>query len=215
MKKLNKLTKYTPLLFLSVMGTTMATDVSVPLTFTTLPAITIDEIQPLAFGDVLSLTQADTCTMSTALGTELTKAQEGADSTSSTLWSGGGVLVAGLAGELTGPCDSDVDGQVGIYEILSGPDANITVTISNGTATDISFVPAGYVTDLVEGTSFTRETIVFGAANGVTVNSSAALSPFGVAGTNRAVIGGVITNFVALNAGQPYATDFNLNVVYQ
>jgi hypothetical protein len=215
MKKLNKLTKCTPLLFLTVMGTTMATDVSVPLTFTTLPAITIDEIQPLAFGDVLSLTQADTCTMSTSAGTELTPAQEGADGTSAALWSGGGVATAQDAGGLTGACDGDVNGQVGIYEIVSGVDANITVTISSGTATDISFVPAGYVTDAVEGTSFTRETIVFGAANGVTVNATAALSPFSPAGTNRAVIGGVITNFVALSAGLPYATDFNLNVVYQ
>lgn len=214
MKPLNIFKKASPLLMLAAAVPAMATDVNVPLSFTTLPVISITQIRALDFGPVLSLTLADTCTMSTSLGTPLTPAQEGADSTNAGLWSAPGVLAANSTGRLSGDCTGAADGTTGIYEIRSFANANITVSISEGTATDISFVPAGYVTDLAEGTSFTRETLTSGGA-GTAANASAALTAYAQAGTNRAIIGGTITNFAPLSAGGSYATDFNLNVVYQ
>ncbi|WP_339721739.1 hypothetical protein [uncultured Paraglaciecola sp.] len=213
MKQLNTFKKATPLLLIAAMTPAMATDVNVPLNFTTLPVITIAEITPMDFGAVLSLTLADTCTMSTSAGTALTPAQEGVDSTNSTIFSSA-TLAQNSVGELSGSCSGADDGQVGIYEITSFADANITVSVTTGTATDISFEPVGYVTDLDEaGGNFTRETL--NTTTDALVNSSTSLTAYAQAGTNRAIVGGTITNFAALNAGDAYATDFNLNVVYQ
>ncbi|ABG39832.1 hypothetical protein Patl_1306 [Paraglaciecola sp. T6c] len=213
MKYANKFKKAAPLLLLPIMGVASATDVTVPLSFTTLPVIEIEEIQPLAFGDVLTLAQAATCTMSTNAGTALTPAQEGSDLTSAAIF-GTGALLANSAGELSNGCDGD-DGQVGIYKITSFADADITVSLSSGTDSEINFVPAGYVTDLVEGAPGTPARTPIANGGDVDVNASAATTAFGAAGTNRAIIGGTITNFAPLTAGGQYATDFNLNVVYQ
>jgi hypothetical protein len=211
MKHLNTFKKATPLLLIAAMSPAMATDLLVPINFTTLPVITITAITPLDFGPVLSLTLADTCTMSTSAGTALTPAQEGTDSTDAVLF--GTPAVAQSVGEFSGDCSGAADGTPGIYEITSFADADITVSVTAGTATDISFAPAGYVTNVVEAGVFSRETLAVGTD--ALVNASASLTAFGQAGTNRAIVGGTITNFAALTAGAPYATDFNLNVVYQ
>jgi hypothetical protein len=210
MKQLNIFKKATPLLLITAMSPAMATDITVPINFTTLPIIEITEEIAMDFGPVLSLTLADTCTMLTNAGTLLSAADEGADSTSATFAT---TLAQNSVGQLSGSCAGAADAQPGVYEIKSFADANITVSVTAGTATDISFAPAGYVTDLVEGGTFTRETLAIGTD--ALVNASATLTAFGLAGTNRAIVGGTITNFASLTAGDLYATDFNLNVVYQ
>jgi len=212
MNQLNKFKKAAPLLLLTAMSPAMATDLLVPLNFTTLPVISIATITALDFGPVLSLTLADTCTMSTSAGTDLTPTQEGADSTDALVFTGG-TAIAQPVGAFTGDCLGAADGTPGIYEITSFVDALITVTVTAGTATDISFAPAGYVTDLDESGGFSREALSIGVDAGA--EASAAISAYAQAGTNRAVIGGTITNFAPLVAGDPYATDFNLDVVYQ
>jgi hypothetical protein len=214
MKNRNTLKKVTPLLLLSAMAPAMATDVSVPLNFTTLPVITITPIRDLNFGAVLSLGAAASCTMKAidgANGTALTAVQEGADATSYA----NGDNTGNFAGLLEGSCAGGADGAVGIYEIKSFQDADITVSVTAGTTTEIAFTPNGYVTDLDDtaGDSFTREPLFIGTD--ADANASTALTAQSVAGTNRAIIGGTIINQVGLAAGAPYATDFNLNVVYQ
>jgi len=208
MNYIKKLKKAAPLLLLPIMGSAIATDITVPLNFTTLPVITIAEITPMAFGDVLSLTQADTCAMATNAGTTITPTDEGADLNIANY----GSVAAVAVGQLSGVC-AGADAQPGIYEISSFADADITVSVSVGTDTDIGFVPSGYVTNLIEGGTATREPISTGTP--ALVNASAALSAYSAAGTNRAIIGGTITNLVTLTAGGSYATDFNLDVVYQ
>jgi len=207
MKHYKKIIKATPLLLLPVMGSTLATDVTVPLNFTTLPVISMEEITPMAFGDVLSLTQAATCTMKVDAGTPITDAEEGTTEVSTDA----GALSVGELDAGT-DCAGD-DGQVGIYEITSFADANITVSVTVGVATDIAFTPIGYVTNVIEGGTSTREDL--DVDTDADVNASATLSAFSNAGTNRAIVGGTITNQATLTAGSPYATDFNLNVVYQ
>jgi hypothetical protein len=211
MKTLNTFKKATPLLLLTAMSPAMATDLLVPINFTTLPVITLLEVTALDFGPVLSLTLADTCTMSTSVGTALTPTQEGTDSTDGVVHNT--TAAAQSAGAFTGDCLGAADGTPGIYEITSFTDADITVTLTAGTATSISFAPAGYVTNLVEAGAFTRETLAIGTP--ANVNASAAITAYAQPGTNRAIVGGTITNFTALTAGAPYATDFNLDVVYQ
>ena len=210
----NKFKKAAPLLLLPIMGSALAAEVSVPLNFTTLPVIEIEERQALAFGDVLSLTQSHTCTMDAKTGTiALTPALEGADLTNATIYPT--VAPAIQSGNLSGNCSGD-DGNVGIYEITSFANANITVSVTNGTSGGlISFTPVGYVTNLIEGTGgkATREELKVGTD--ALVNASEALSAFAAAGTNRAIIGGTITNQNTLTAGDQYTADFNLNVVYQ
>ena len=214
MKNINTFKKATPLLLISAMAPAMATDVNVPLNFTTLPVITILSIRDLDFGPVLSLGAAASCTMKAidaANGTLLTPSQEGADATAYA----NGDNAVNYAGLLTGSCAGGADGNVGIYEITSFQDADITVSVTAGTTTDIEFSPNGYVTDLDDtvADSFTRESLSIGV--GANANASTALTGFSVIGTSRAIIGGTIINQVGLTAGDPYATDFNLNVVYQ
>ena len=213
MKQLNTFKKTTPLLLLIAIAPVMATDVNVPLNFTTLPVITITPERALDFGAVLSLTLADSCTMGTddAGGTAITPAQEGVDSSNAVTFSVAS-LPAALLGLLSGDCSGGANGEPGIYEITSFADADITISVTAGTATDISFAPIGYVTNIA-GTTFSRPAISIGVD--ADASASPVLTAFAQAGTNRAVIGGTITNFAGLNAGQAYATDFNLNVVYQ
>lgn len=214
MKNSNIIKKFTPLLLIAAMAPAMATDVSVPLNFTTLPVITILPIRDLNFGPVLSLSAASTCTMKAidgVNGTALTPSQEGADAAAYT----NGDNAPNFAGLLEGSCAGGADGEVGIYEITSFQDADITVNVTKGTTTEIEFTPSGYVTDLddTSGSSFTREALTIGTD--AEVNASTALTGFSVIGTSRAIIGGTIINQIGLTAGNPYTTDFNLNVIYQ
>jgi hypothetical protein len=214
MKNLNALKKATPILLMAAIAPAMATDVNVPLNFTTLPVITITEIQALDFGPVLTLSAAADCSMGTndVGGTPLTFALEGGDPDKAAYTNT--ALTQALTGLLSGTCAGAANGDVGIYEITSFKDADITVSVTAGTPTDIAFSPVGYVTDLDEaGGNFSREVLFVGTD--ADVNASTLLTAFSQIGTNRAIIGGEIINQVGLNAGTPYSTDFNLNVVYQ
>lgn len=180
-----------------------ATDLTVPITFQTLPVITITEVQALSFGNVLSLTQASTCKLeATSTGHSLSNSEEGQVVAAN----------AATAGVLSGACAGEPDGTPGIYQITSFASANITVSLTAGTASEIAFNPEGYVVDYNAGTP-ERDAITVStdanvqATNAITANSQA--------GTNRVIIGGTVTNQQALTAGSDYTTDFDLDVVYQ
>jgi hypothetical protein len=209
MKHFNKFIKATPLLLLPLMGSAMATDITVPLNFSTLPVIDIQELTPMAFGDVLSLAQAATCTMSATAGANISIADEGQDMVTLN-----GTLAAPGGGTLSNACVGLADGQPGVYEVTSFAGANITVSVTAGTATEIALDPSGYATSVTAGTS-SRPSVSVGIGNDANVTASATLTAFSAAGTNRVIVAGTITNQTTLTAGSPYATDFNLNVVYQ
>ena len=203
MKKMNNLKK---LAFAMAVGASMnasAADFNAGLAFDTLPAITISEIRAMDFGAVLSLTQAATCAMSadSAGGTEtLTDTQLGVN-----------IAAYNNSGELTGGCTGN--GTVGIYEVSSYSGAAITVSVTAGTATDIAFVPSGFAVDHNGGGAATGETL--GVGTDADVEAANAITAFTQAGVSRVVVGGTITNQVALTADGTYNTDFNLDVVYQ
>jgi hypothetical protein len=214
--KLNKLFKLTSVsAVLAVSTTALATDVTVPLSFKTLPVITVTEVKAMDFGAVLTLAQADTCTMSTTAGGKVTLSDEGQDL--ATITTGGTGLAAPLGGQLSNDCAGAPDGQPGIYQISSFEGADITVNLATGTATDISLNPAGYVVDLNDdlqtNSTASRETLAIGTD--AAVRASGALTAYSQKGINRVVIGGTIINQNALTADTAYNTDFTINVTYQ
>lgn len=179
-----------------------ATDITAGITFTTLPAITMTEIRSLSFGNSLYLTNGAFCTMDQATGTETMTATQVGSTTR--------VGDFDNIGALTGTCDTAVNGVAGIYEVSSATDANISITISQGTATEVSFLPTGYT---VEYTGDTLVTIPEGVATATVASGTADASDI-VTGRNRIIVVGTLSNTQALSAGQSYATDFNIDVVY-
>jgi hypothetical protein len=210
MKLLSTLKKASPLLLLPFANNALATDVTVPLTFETLPVITITEVQPIVFGNVLPLAQAASCVMEADPDTHrLTTTEEGKN-----IVDGG---TSGLtAGAFSGGCAGEPDGQPGIYEIASFAGADLTVSVTAGTATDIAFAPLGYaVNHDSPSTTANTNRVDLSVGTDANVKAASALTAFTQAGRNRVVIGGTVTNQNALTAGADYTTDFNLNVVYQ
>lgn len=203
MKLLKKCKLASAIALLPLAASVSATDLTVPITFDTLPVITITEVQPLAFGSVLSLTQASTCTMeATAAGHGLSNSEEGQ------------IIAAGAAtaGVLSGDCAGEPDGAPGIYEVTSFASADITVSLTAGAASEILFTPLGYVVDYNAGTP---QRVALTTAASTNAQATNVLSALSNAGTNRVIIGGSIQNQQALTAGQDYTTSFDLDVVYQ
>jgi len=193
---LKNLQKALPLLILPLAYGANASDVTASLTFETLPVITIVETTPMDFGQVLSLAQAATCSLSATVGTVIVEADDGTAVTTPA----GGDLGTGCSGE----------GQPGVYTITSVASADIQVSVVAGAATQISFDPIGVVIDL--GTS-ARDTL--NTTTPAAVQASATLNAYTAAGTNRVIMGGTIVNQTTLTSGTAYTTTFDLNVVYQ
>lgn len=189
--------KLMPLLVLPLASSALATDVTVPLSFETLPVITVTEVTPMDFGQVLSLAQAATCTMSATAGSVVTQSDDGNPTTTPA----GGDLSNGCSGE----------GQPGIYTIQSVASASIQVSLTAGAATEIGFVPEGIVIDY--NTAPARDPIT--TSTPAVVEASASLNAFTAAGTNRVIMGGTITNQQTLASGTAYNTTFDIDVIYQ
>jgi hypothetical protein len=197
MTNFKSLKKLMPLLVLPLASSALATDVTIPLSFETLPVITVTEETPMDFGQVLSLEQAATCTMSASSGAAVTQSDDGNPTT----------VPAG--GDLSGSCTGE--GQPGIYTIQSVASASIQVSLTAGAATEIGFVPSGIVIDYNGGA--VRDPVT--TTSPVVVEASATLNAFTAAGTNRVIMGGVITNQQTLASATAYTTTFDIDVIYQ
>jgi len=190
--------KALPLLILPLAHGANATDVTASLTFETLPVITIVEETPLDFGPVLSLAQADSCTLSATVGSIIVEADDGITGTTPA----GGDLTAGTC--------SGGTAQPGVYTITSVASADIQVSVTAGAATEIAFTPVGVV---INSTGPARDAI--DGTTSPTVTASATLNAYTSAGTNRVIMGGTIVNQTTLTSGAPYSTTFDIDVVYQ
>jgi hypothetical protein len=195
-KYMKNLKKTLSILLLPLASVANAIDVTVPLSFATLPVIDVDEVTPMDFGQVLNLAQAATCTLSATSGTVITIADDGVAGTTPA----GGDLSVGCSGE----------GIPGVYTITSVPGAEIQVSVVAGLATEISLAPIGVV---INHTGPAREPI--DVSTSPIVFASAAINAYTAAGTNRVIMGGTITNTQALASGIGYTTTFDINVVYQ
>ncbi|NVK23968.1 MAG: hypothetical protein HWE10_03485 [Gammaproteobacteria bacterium] len=217
MKTLNLLKKSAIVSLLTTASLAQATDVTVPLVFETVPEITVTNVKDIDFGNVLTLSQADECVMSTSAGGSLLVSDEGFDVDASATGAPDDGTTDPAGGELSSDCLGAADAQPGVYEISSSPGATISVTVAAGAATEILFEPAGYITDFANnpGTAAQiRNAFVDGVAD-TGIVASGALNAFSAAGTNRVIVGGKITNQQALTAEQSYTTTFDINVVYQ
>jgi hypothetical protein len=203
-----KTNKIKSLVALAMMGTCSqltAAEVTANISFTTLPEITVSQVRAISFGQVLSLTANAICTMGVdgGGGTEaLTNAQAGYDAVTATDMQD--------AGDLTGACDTNANGTVGIYEISSFRGADVAITLEKGTATEIDFTPAGKVYDY-DATALEDLAAV---GSSYQVQASSATTAFILEGKNRVFLGGTIQNTQALEADGTYTTDFEINVVY-
>jgi len=198
MKHLKNITKTLPLLLLPLASSVYATDITATLSFSTLPVITVAEETPMDFGEVLSLSQADTCAMDVLAGPNIALADEGF------------AVTAGSAGGGTLSSDCSGSGQPGVYTITSFSGADITVNLTLGTPTDISFVPVG---NLIDVGGDARVPVAVGTGSDAT--ASTAINAYTLAGTNRIIVAGTITNQAPLTSGGIYNADFNIEVVYQ
>jgi hypothetical protein len=195
-KYMKKLKKPLSLLLLPLASGANAELVTVPLSFATLPVISVDEETAMVFGQVLNLAQAATCNLSATAGTVIVQADDGHP----------GTTAAG--GDLSGGCSGE--GIPGVYTIKSVPGAEIQVSVVAGAATEISLAPIGVV---INHTGPTRDPI--DESTSTIVDASATINTFTAAGTNRVIMGGTVTNTQALTSGQAYTTTFDINVVYQ
>lgn len=185
---------------------TQAADVTADITFTTLPEIQIFEEQAISFGEVLSPTSGHTCDVAVDAGTALTAAAYGSDDTPPSV------------GTLTGECDTSVDGTVGIYRVEAYDNAYINVTLNQGAATDIEFVPDGVLVDYLTGDGASAPVAL---TEGTAANAYAAsdldddeTSGYVAIGHTRVIVGGLITNATALTVGTEYTTTFDIDILY-
>ncbi|MBU2917121.1 hypothetical protein KO505_03975 [Psychrosphaera sp. F3M07] len=208
MKTLNVIKKSLPLVLAGLTTNALATDFTTTLSFDTLAEITLTEIRPVAFGPVLALTPAATCTLDpVGAGTEtLSAAQIGVGTP--TGYTASGELSAGCG-------DPDANGQAGIIEVSAYADAGVTVEVIAGTANDISFTPDAWVADFTASDTATFDQITNGVGSGQDAQVSPDLTANLPAGRTRIIVGGSIQNQVALTADGAYTADFDVNVIYQ
>lgn len=193
------LKKTLPILLLPLAYNVNATDVTVPMSFETLPVITVVEETAMDFGPVLSLAQAATCTLSASSGSVITASDDGTAATTPA----GGDLTAGTC--------SGGTAQPGVYTITSIASTDIQVSVTAAApGASIGFAPIGVV---INHNGDTRDAI--DGSTSPVVESSAALNAFTAAGTNRVIMGGTITNQAPLTSGGSYSADFDITVVYQ
>jgi|GEM_PF-2866066 len=195
--------KALPLILLPLTYSANAVEITANLTFDTLPVITIVEETQMDFGEVLTLAQSETCTLSASVAaTDGTTLADGDSGVSGTTPDGGA---------LTGTCALAAGGQPGVYTITSGASADIKVSVTAGAATEIAFNPIGVVYE-PDGTTSTLVDV----ANALgTATASAVIGPVLQAGQNRLIMGGVITNQTTLIAGDAYDSTFDVEVTYQ
>jgi hypothetical protein len=197
--------KLLPLLVLPFASSTMAATESFNVGFTTLPEITVTEIQAMAFGSVLKLSAASACTL-TANGTNTVTPAESKSIEAQ----------AGTPGLLADDCAGGAAGTVGIYEItaLQGSDVNITVT--GETNANIQFEPIGYAMDF-DGTTGADAVTVVSEAGGTVPITAPATAEFNATvspGVLRLIMGGTITNQTTLLADTAVTANVTVDVVY-
>jgi hypothetical protein len=195
--------KLLPLVVLGASSAATAQEFTIPLTFDTLPEITLTEIRAMDFGPVLSLTQAASCVMDADTGTEnLTAIQLGHATLTSY------VINTNASGALSGTCGGN--GTVGIYEVSAYDGAALTVSVAKGTATEIDFTPLGFAVDHTTG-----DIVAVDTTTPADVDAAPALTAESQAGKTRVVVAGTVLNTQALVADGSYTTDFEINVVYR
>ena len=212
--KFSKITKI--LCVASVMASplALADNIDGAISFTTVPDVSIIQLQALAFGADMTLTLNDTCTL-LVTGTVIPSETDAGISDS-------GAAASGTFQDRTGNCDNAIDGVAGIYEVSGGSGVPVKITLNSLTGTDFNFAPTGTVgnydgANTSDGDSFTdltsntEATVNLANTNDVT-NAVAGGAP--QAGKTKIFVGGLLTASTALTAGTTYTETFTIDVTY-
>ncbi|WP_416308184.1 hypothetical protein [Neptunicella sp. SCSIO 80796] len=112
-----------------------------------------------------------------------------------------------------------VAGTIGIYEIDGASGAEVTVTLTAGTASGITFTPDGCVGDYDGGvdndacTTFTAGSATINLAN-ATDETVSATEGQPEEGKARIALGGTVATTIGLTAATPYTVPFDISVTY-
>lgn len=197
--------------FSSVADTTITPTVG----FTTLPDITLSEIDAINFGTVLKLSANATCTFLMD-GTTHGVAAATIRAATADMTNAAGI---GLPGTLTGDCATGVTFdaptiaskgiQYGLYEIVAEAGTDVTVVLTGINSTELAFEPSGY--GIAAGGS---EVVLDDSLGGNAITTPSAATATSTAGVVRIALGGTITNNVKLDPDQSYTAGLQIDVNY-
>lgn len=217
-----------PLAVATAMSSTslMAATANYSVGFTTVPDITITQVQAMSFGSFLGLTNGATCTMTvTDSGTAATYPGDSVLRVARAVPAGPGADVAKLTS--CGSAPATATGTVGIYEIQGIAGGSVVVTVGNVTGgTDFNYTAGGCVATfdgagdgdsclaLTGGTPTGAGLVKLASAADTVGNTGGANSGNPTPGAARIAVGGTITATATHTAGQTLTQSFAITVTY-
>lgn len=188
---------------------------SADITASTLPDVTLVEVQPLNFGTTMYVTANGTCTMNASIPGESAQMQYEDD---------GGATATNF-GKLSGTGCINSTGTPGIYRIEGAAGINVTITINGlSPGTDFAFTPAGCIVTYNGAgggvsSGDTCDSFVVGANISKLLPGNSEESAGGPGHTQAGelvfTIGGTVTiGGTDLTADQGYNGDFTVDVTY-
>jgi len=215
--KFNTLSKIFCLAGIIASPLSLANQTDAGISFTTVPDVSILQLQAIQFGGDMTLSLNDTCSL-------LVSAAVGPDEVDSGIAPNAVVGEAATFQQRGGSCDptNAVDGTAGIYEVSGGAGVPVKITVNTLTGTNFNFVPTGAIGNydgantangdsLQDITADTEHTVNLANVNDV-INAAQGGSP--QAGKTKIFVGGTLTASTALTAGTPYTEQFTIDVTY-
>jgi hypothetical protein len=213
--KLNTITKFLCVASVIASPLSFADNIDGAISFTTVPDVSIIQLQALAFGGGMPLTLNDTCVL-------LVSGTDTPSETDAGISSPAGAPESANYQTRTGQCDNTIKGAAGIYSVSGGSGVPIKITLNALTGTKFNFTPTGTVgnydgADTANGDSFmalvadTEATVNLANTNDVT-NAIAGGAP--QAGKTKVFVGGTMTASSNLVAGTTYTESFTIDITY-
>lgn len=210
--KFNTITKILCVVGIVASPLSLAKQTDAGISFTTVPDVSIIQLQALAYGSDMTLGLNDTCILavnSTDAPSEADAgiSNSGAGSSGSYLTRSGGC--GGAAGTVT----------AGIYEVSGGAGVPVKITLNTLTGTNFNFAPTGTVGTYGTPDSDTFVNLVADGEATATLASVASVTGAVSGGTPQAgktkvFVGGTLTASTALSAGTTYTETFTIDVTY-
>lgn len=197
-----------------------AADATYNVGFTTVPDITLIQIQAMDFGSFLGLANGSTCTMAVDTQADTNNKYPGDDLL---LLASVGPDTAGTDAEKLTSCGTAGaadTGTYGIYEIQGIAGGQVKVTVNNSTGTDFNYTAAGCIGtydgsgngDTCIAVTGAQQTVTLAAAADTVGNAVGAGIPS--PGVARIALGGTITTTSVHTAGQLLTETFVIDVTY-